>query len=144
MRIAEWARSVTETIRNTMPPDDELADVVADLQSAERLLAETRRMLMSELTGPLDGSEYRIVEGRAAKRSYNTSGLLAAFGGFDALPGLVAEDAVRLGWQWSKLQQAADRHDVTLSVAKHEIGDGDPEALVGEVWESKWRIEARR
>jgi hypothetical protein len=143
MEISSWAKSVTDTIKHDMPTDSELADVVADLQTAERTLAECRRMLLSELTGPISGRRYRIVETRQAKRSYNTSGLLAAFGGFGALPELVAQDAVRISWQWTNLQRAAQREDVTLSVAQHEIDDGD-EALVGETWNTRWAVEPKR
>lgn len=141
MEITAWAKSVTDTIRHEPPNDQETADVVADLEQAERLLAGMRRELLAELPGPVSGRRYRIVEDRQAKRSYNTSGLLSAFGGLDALPRLVADDVVRLNWQWTKLRREAERDDVTLSVAQHEIDDGDPDALVGEVWKSRYRVE---
>jgi len=144
MEISSWAKSVTDTIRSDMPAESEVADVIADLQTAERTLAECRRMLMSELTGPVAGRRYQIVESRQAIRFYNTSGLLAAFGGYDALPELVADDVVRVGWQWTKLRDAAYKADVTLSVAQHEIDDGDPDALVGEVWQSRYTVEPKR
>lgn len=142
MEISSWAKSVTDTIRHEPPQESEVADVIADLETAERTLAACRRSLLAELPGPVSGRRYRIVEDRQAKRSYNTSGLLAAFGGFDSLPRLVADDVVRLQWQWTKLRREAERDDVTLSVAQHEIADGDPDALVGEVWKSRYRTEA--
>ena len=141
MEISSWAKSVTDTIRNNAPADTEVADVIADLETAERTLAGMRRELLAELPGPVSGRRYRVVEDRSAKRSYNTSGLLAAFGGISELPRLVSEDVVRLQWQWTNLRREAERDDVTLSVAQHEIDDGDPEALVGEVWRSRYRTE---
>lgn len=122
--------------------ESEVADIIADLAAAERDLATFRRALLAELSGPVDGKAHRIVESRQAKRSYNTSGLLSAFGGYSALPTLVAQDVVRIEWQWTKLQRAAQQFDVTLIVAQHEIDDGD-EALVGEVWSSRYTVEAK-
>lgn len=143
MNASEWARSVADTIRNDPPGDDQIADVIADLQAAERTLAEMRRMLLSELSGPTAGTTHRIVESRSAKRSYNTSGLLALFGGYSELPRLVARDVVRIDWQWSKLRRELEQADLPLTVAQHEITDGDPDALVGEVWQSQYRVEAK-
>lgn len=143
MRAEEWARGLAETIRNEGVADDQLADTVGDLRAAERVLADVRRMLMSELTGPVVGERAEVTESRSAKRSYNTSGLLSAFGGFDALPRLVSQDVVRVSWQWSNLRRVAAAEDVTLSVASHEIEDGDTEALIGEVWESKYEVKPK-
>lgn len=142
MRAQEWAATLADTIRHDPPADDQLPDVVADLQAAERTLADVRRMLMSEVTGPTQGQHFRIVSNRSAKRSYNTDGLLAAFGGYSALPSLVAADAVRLQWRWSELRRKAEVEDVTLVVASHEIGDGD-DALIGENWTTELRVEAK-
>jgi len=140
MNCEQWALDVAETIKSDPPANP--ADVVGDLQRAERVLRDVRLMLLSEVSEPQAGDDWRIVQARSAKRSYNTSGLLAAFGGFAALPGLVAEDVVRVSWNWSKLRQAATREDIPLVVVGHEIGDGD-DALVGENWTSQWRVEAK-
>ena len=113
-------------------PEDDSVDTVGLLRAAEVKLAELRRRLVAEMDGTETGELYRAVETRSAKRSYNTNGLLAAFDG--GLRDLMASDAVRLQWRWSQLQQVAEAYDVTLSIAKHEIEDGDPDALVGEVW----------
>lgn len=142
MRAQEWAVSLSQTIRQEPPSDDQLPDVIADLQAAERTLAEVRRMLMSEVSGPTQGQHFRITEGRTAKRSYNTDGLLAQFGGVGELPWLLSEDVIRLEWQWSKLRRELERRDLPVTIVQHEIGDGDPEALVGEVWQSSYRVEA--
>ena len=81
-----------------------------------------------------------------------TGVILAAFAGcleaegFDvydpdeALRYLIEEDAVRLTFRWTELGTAARALDVTLAVAKHEIEDGDPKALVGEVWSSRTSV----
>jgi len=113
-------------------PEQDSVDTVGLLRAAEVRLAELRRRLVAEMDGTETGELYRAVETRSAKRSYNTNGLLAQFDG--DLQDLIAFDAVRLQWQWTGLQKAANEWDVTLAVAKHEISDGDPDALVGEVW----------
>ena len=115
-------------------PEQDSVDTVGLLRAAEVKLAELRRRLIAEMDGTETGELYWAVETRSAKRSYNTNGLIAAFGGPANLDLLLKHDAVRLHWQWTKLQAAADAFDVTLAVAKHEISDGDPDALVGEVW----------
>ena len=121
-------------------PEDDSVDTVGLLRAAEVKLSELRRRLVAEMDGTETGEHYRAVETRSAKRSYNTDGLLAAFveaAGFDAWTAftrLLNSGVINVEWRWKVLQAAADLYDVTLSVAKHEIEDGDPDALVGEVW----------
>ena len=146
MRARDWALSLADTIRHATPGDDELADVIADLKEAERVLADTRKMLQSEVTGPLEGRDYALVESRRATRSYNDSALLQSFWQGDlneTLHELMAADVVRLSWQWSKLERLADRRDVSLRIAKHEVSDGDEEH-VGENWTTSYDVRPRR
>lgn len=145
MNAYEWAKSLTETLLSEPPAADQIPDVVADLQTAERTLAECRRMLISEVSEPVAGSTHRIVESRSAKRSFNDSAILSAFWRGDVndtLHYLIGEDVVRLSWRWTPLRALAAKDDVMLSVAHHEIGDGD-EAMVGEVWTSDYRVEPK-
>ena len=146
MRARDWALSLAETIRHDTPGDDELADVIADLKEAERVLADTRKMLQSEVTGPMQGRDYALVESRRATRSYNDSALLQSFWQGDlneTLHELMAADVVRLSWQWSKLERLADQCDVSLRIAKHEVSDGDEEH-VGENWTTSYDVRPRR
>lgn len=140
MRAAQWANSLSDTIRKNPPSDAELPDVIADIQHAERVLRGLRQTLMSEVSGPLVGKEWRLVESRSARRSYNTSGILSTLGGYSVLPDLVSADAVRLQWQWTKLRNYFQREDKPLVITGHEIEDGD-DALVGEVWSSSFKPE---
>ena len=123
-------------------PEQDSVDTVGLLRAAEVKLAELRRRLVAEMDGTETGEMYRAVETRSAKRSYNTNGLLHAIAGklgvstYEAL-GLMAQvthPPFELKWRWTDLQTFAERYDVTVAVAKHEIEDGDPDALVGEVW----------
>lgn len=139
MNAEQFCRNLTDTILNDPPSLEETPDVVADLERAAKILNETRRMLMSEVTAPVEGREFKIKEARSAKRSYNTSGLLSAFGGYSALPELVAKDVVRISWQWSNLRREATARDIPLVIEAHEISDGD-DSLVGEVWASSWTV----
>ena len=127
-------------LKNHAVPGDEMVDTIGRLKALEGRLSRYRKDLESEVVAGDTGDEFVVTESRSAKRTYNTNGILAAFGRSDhalALRALMEVDAVRLTWRWSQLQTAAQRHDVTLAVAKHEIEDGDPDALVGEVWTSR-------
>jgi len=128
-------------LKNHAVPGDEMVDTIGRLKALEGRLARYRKDLESEVVAGDTGEEFVVTEARSAKRTYNTNGILSAFltdqEGFDSLRMLMQADAVRLTWRWSQLQTAAQRHDVTLAVAKHEIEDGDPDALVGEVWTSR-------
>ena len=137
-------------LKNHAVPGDEMVDTIGRLKALEGRLSRYRKDLESEVVAGDSGEEFVVTEARSAKRTYNTDGILAAFmrslddrveghpsSRTKSLRLLMQEDAVRLTWRWSQLQTAAQRHDVTLAVAKHEIEDGDPGALVGEVWTSR-------
>lgn len=130
-------------------PEDSAVDVVGEVQRLERRLTDFRRMLVSELPAGVEGDVYRVEERNSASRTYNTNGILAAFTGAieegpeQALSDLLMERAVELKWRWTQLQRAANKYDVTLTIAHHEIEDGDPEALVGEVWKTVTSVKAK-
>ena len=127
-------------------PEQDSVDVVGEVRAAEKRLAELRRRLVSEMDGTETGIHYQAYESRSAKRSYNTNGLLAAFADYghgDPLRLLLHGNAVELKWRWTQLQSVADVWDVTLPIAKHEIADGDPDALIGEVWSRRVDVKAK-
>jgi hypothetical protein len=128
-------------------PEEDSVDTVGLIRHVEKELAELRRRLVAEMDGTETGDHYQAYESRSAKRSYNTDGLLAAFGeGIADMYGLhklIDAGAVRLQWQWTGLNRLADDYDVDLVIAKHEIADGDPDALVGEVWTRRVDVKAK-
>ena len=125
-------------------PEEDAVDVAGEITYLAGELTGRgglKGRLLSELPSGAEGERYRVEERRNATRSYNTNGLLAVFANraagsssYDTLFSLYNSGVVRFQWQWMKLQEYANVHDITLSVAKHEIEDGDPEALIGEVW----------
>jgi len=135
-------------LKNHPVPGDEMVDTIGRVKALEGRLARFRKDLESEVVAGDTGDEFTVTEARSAKRTYNTNGILAAFASANngrwapevALNVLMQDDAVRLTWRWSQLQAAAQRHNVTMAVAKHEIEDGDPHALIGEVWSSRTSV----
>ncbi len=136
--IATEATRASTLARN----DQDLAELAGTLNSATKRLSEGKQAAQSELGDlPIVGSTWTYNPGgRKAQRSFNTDGLLIKFA--DALDApllntlmmLVDQDVLRITWQWSKLKAAAQTHDITLTVAQHEIANGDPDADVGETW----------
>jgi hypothetical protein len=141
-----WALAKEARTLEQLPvTDDALVDTVGTIRAIETRLAAVRKSLTAEITGPQDGSDYRAVTNRKAVRSYNTNGILIAFSDArtdDPLRLLMEADAVRLQWRWTQLKNACHRYDVPLDIAFHEIEDGDPDAMVGEIWTDDLRVEA--
>jgi hypothetical protein len=126
---------------DSYPSLEETADYLGRLDKIIRTLAAHRRTIMSEVSGPTAGREYRITEERYCDRSYNTRLLLDAFARNGVMwTDLVDEDALRLTWQWTALRNAAIRHDIGLRIAGHEIGEDEAD-FVGEVWRSRFKVE---
>jgi hypothetical protein len=148
----QYLRDAVDVVTSLPPSEEDAADFLGELRYLARKLDNPwgtglYQAMLSETPAGQQGSGYETVEARECDRTYNTNGLLAAFAdprvGGISLQKLVNAGAVKLEWQWKKLQAAADRYNVTLAVAKHEIEDGDPEALVGEVWKSVVKVQAR-
>ncbi len=146
--LIEGMRKTLRALKLCPVTEDELVDVAGEVKALVAALTEYRMGLEAEMPPKAVGEGYRATESRTAKRSYNTNGILAAFeGGFGirpdgALRTLIEADAVRLTWRWTELKAAAQKFDVTLAIAQHEIEDGDPDALIGEVWSTKVGTEA--
>lgn len=147
--LIEEMRKTLTALKLCPVTEDELVDVVGEVKALVAALTEYRTGLEAEMPSKAIGKSYRATKSRTAQRSYNTNGILAAFRdpyseepGRNPLHLLMAEDAVRLTWRWTELLAAAQRYDVTLVIAQHEIKDGDPDALIGEVWSSKVGTEA--
>lgn len=127
-----------------LPDLDGTADYVGRLDAVIRSLQGHRKMVMSEVSGPTTGREYRIATSNRAVRSYNTAAILHRFGEKDwQLGDLIRSGAVKLGWQWTALNVAVRTAGVDMTIAQRElVEDGDIEApMVGEVWKSDLRVE---
>lgn len=154
--LIEGMRKTLTALKLCPVSEDELVDVAGEVKALVAALTEYRKGLEAEMPAKATGKGYRATESRTAKRSYNTNGILAAFSRAKTprgasvpfwnhsgyLGGLLEADAVRLTWRWTELKAMAERYDVTLTVAHHEIEDGDPDALIGEVWSSRIGTEA--
>jgi len=129
------------------PLPDNAVDIAGRLGHVIGKLSAYKRALLSEVTEPTDGKEYRAAFSRSAKRSYNTAAILKSFddAGVD-LKALRAADVVRLQWRWTELKAEAYKAGVTLSIAPRELGDdGDlDEPMIGEVWEDSIRLEGKK
>ena len=118
---------------------DRLVDVIGVVHSNQAQIRDQKRLAMSELE-PAVGQRWSMEQGRQAKRTYNTPGILAAILAkwegdlLSLLLHLQAIDVLRFGWQWSKLDQFAYSLALPLTKAPTEISDDDPKYLVGEVW----------
>jgi hypothetical protein len=140
-RTAALRRAAGDLIRSPIP-DDDAVDVIGEVAAVVKDLQALMRSLKVELAPAATGTDYVATESRSAKRSYNTQGILMAtartldMSPFDALKALMDADAVRLTWRWTELQAAAVEYDIPMTIVRHEIEDGDPDASVGEVWTS--------
>lgn len=121
--------------------DGETIDVLGEMRQIESGIADLRKGTQVEFESHQQGDRWRIVVPSPNKRSYNTPRLVQKFaeamGGsaWNAFVWLYQNDVIRLSWQFTKLQRAAAKWNVTLTTAQQEIGDGD-EADIG-VWKGK-------
>ena len=124
-----------------LPAEGEEADYIGRLDKVIRTLQGHRRQIIDELPGPVTGREYRIVEERSAKRSYNTRRLFDVFAreGHN-IADLIDRDVVRVDWQWTKLRNLAIAEDIGLRIAGHELTDDEADH-VGEVWRTPYKVE---
>jgi hypothetical protein len=142
-------RAAGELIRSPIP-EDEAVDVVGEVAAVIRDLQALIRSLKSEMAPEATGEAYTATTSRSAKRSYNTQGILAAAAIVmgsddltDTLRTLMEADAVRLTWRWTELQAVAIEYDMPMTIVRHEIEDGDPKALVGEIWTEATNVGAK-
>lgn len=147
-------RSSLSTLRSDIkaaianaPDDPALVDVLGLVRHAEIQLADLRKTAASELPeGTIEGKAYVYQQSRVAKRSFNLSRLFVkiwdalengdipiTLNGIDVIAYLVKHKVIKLSWSWTNLKKLAEQLDLPLTVAQHEITEGD-EADVGEVW----------
>ncbi len=137
------------TLNGQPVPDPDLLDVIGDTEVVIRLLRDFVGMLKSELPDKAATPRYREAGGRSAARSYNTDRILAnvitVIDGADmvsVLRYLRDRDALRLTWRWTELKGVYESLDLPMTIVRHEIEDGDPDADVGEVWTTATKVEA--
>jgi hypothetical protein len=127
----------------SLPADEETADYLGRLDKIIRTLQGHRKVILDELTGPVSGKEYRVVQRNKGIRSYNTRALLRDFARAGVeVSGLIAARALSYEWHWSELHRTALKADIGLRIAGHELVDGDEADHVGEVWQSYYVVEA--
>lgn len=121
----------------------EVIDILGTVHSNRQQVWTHFKGAVVELEPGEAGDRFRYEAGRQADRSYNTPSLLAkiatALGDrplIDVLQFLVNSDVLRLTWRWTSLKRLAEELDLTLSIAKHEITDGDVDADIGERWKT--------
>ncbi len=148
VRTAALRRAAGDLIRSPIP-EDEAVDVVGEVAAIVRDLQAFTKSLKAEMAPEATGRAYVATTSRSAKRSYNTQGVLAATAKaldtdlFGALLVLIGKDAVRLTWRWTELQEAVIEFDIPMTIVRHEIEDGDPTAMVGEVWTESTSVGGR-
>ncbi|MEN8233751.1 MAG: hypothetical protein ABFR89_02370 [Actinomycetota bacterium] len=118
--------------------EDGVVDLLGEFRAVERGLASLRQTAASELESQTHGRRWKIVVPAPNKRSFNTPRLVAKFSRatgeslFDTIMLLLREKALSISWTWTNLERVADKYDVSLTIARHEITDGD-DADVGVV-----------
>jgi len=134
---------VKATVMNA-DSDGATVDVLGEIREVEKGLANLRLKTAVEISAGTKGDDWVMNQGRECTRSYNNDALFATFmkaygdGRDDAtlvatILDLVDAGALSFKWNWTKLNELAERLDVSLQIAKHEIADGDEEH-VGELW----------
>lgn len=139
-------------LRSTAIPYEYTPDAAGRIRKMETDLADIRRGLEAEASGPMEGTEYRIVTTRSATRTFNTGRILVDYANAEGSDLLLAlwklreEGALRITWLWSRLEKVFMQHDLELRKVGHELTpleDGDLDAPhVGEVWTEKTTREA--
>ena len=128
----------------SLPDIENTPDYIGRLDAVIRTLQGHRKMIMSEVSGPVAGEHYRIASGNRAERTYNTAAILYRFAEKDwQLADLIRSGAVKLGWQWTALMAAARSADVDVVITQKELTeDGDIDApMIGETWKTDLRVE---
>lgn len=117
----------------------ERIDLLGEINSINAELAELKRMHGAEVQDKDTGEKWAVKRGRTAVRSYNTPKLLARAANDLNVPLATAigylrdADVLRLTWQYTNLKKFVAENDMTISVAQHEVADGDDEDM-GEYW----------
>lgn len=140
-QVREAHRDAVKLTKEAIALADEatLVDLAGLIRGTEAQFARQRKLAVSELPAKIEGGEWRIETGRIAKRSYNTTGLLAKFADQLGLPmmatigHLLNTGVIKIEWQWTKLKEEMQMHEIPLLEVSRTINDGD-EADVGSVW----------
>ena len=143
--------AAASSLRTAAIPEDETADVIGRIRAVEKSLAETRRGLMAEIDGDLEGTEYIIRDGHKAERSFNSQAILKdVTDALDttsvayALRWLQDAGAVRLTWTWLRLQKAMGEAGAGLRIQQRPIDEETVDGPhVGVAWKRDIRIEGR-
>ena len=121
--------------------DEDVVDLLGTVKKIEQQLGKWRRGLEAETPSETTGTKTNIHIPRSAKRSYNTSGLMAVMANWLQLDGtaLIGELVARriinpIGWRWTETEAAFTTAGIPMRKVGHEVDDGDMEYDIGEVW----------
>jgi len=118
---------------------DDLIDVLAEVNSVERMLGQIRRGHQTELVDEDEGSEWAVKTSRSAQRTYNTPSLVVKasevlnVSPLRAIAELKERGILSINWKWTQLKDFLIEHDLEYVTVSHEIEDED-NADIGEVW----------
>jgi len=136
-QVRSFPRTTRELIMSC--DGDEYIDAIAEIRRVEKSIAGQRSRHAKEASNGDHGKMWRIVIGRKAIRSFNSMSLLTKFADaldkslLETIGYLMNNKVLTLEWGWSKLKKEANYLNVDLTIAHHEITDGDS-ADVGEIW----------
>lgn len=128
--ILEIAPRMKETLLRTKD-EGEAIDLLGDVRDVEKHLASLRHTAQAEFQSGQSGGRWMMTIPEPREKSYNTPRLINKFAKawgatiFDTLIQLIKDDVVRLEWGYKKLLAHAERYDITLAMAQHEIVEGD-------------------
>lgn len=120
--------------------DEDLVDLLGAGMNLERALGGLRRSAAVELEGGVVGEQFKFKQGKESVKTYNSHGLLLAFataldmGVLETILYLLSENALVLDWKFQPIERLAGQWDVTLTIAAHDIEDGDERHLIGKRW----------
>jgi hypothetical protein len=149
--LLQRLEDATVALKRQPVPEDATADVVGRIRAVERSLAETRRGLMAEIDGDLEGTEYIVRDGRKATRTFNSQAILKdVTDALDttsvayALRWLTDAGAVKLSWTWTRLEKAMADTGASLRIQQRPIDEETVDGPhVGVSWKRDIRIEGR-
>lgn len=135
--LIELPAKVKAHIQRTADPDDRV-DLLGQVNSCATALGRVKRWGQAEVNDGEGGGRWVAKVGNVGERSYSMR-LLTTLGEGDTdtrdtIRKLVEAEVVTVKWNWSKLEQYAARHGVTLTIAGKEITPDDAEHDVGLVW----------
>jgi hypothetical protein len=115
--------------------DEQLVDITGTIKGVEKALSGVRAGVAAELVSGTEGQRYRMTQGNRSQFSYNTPLLLKTISealGLTltmTLGYLLNRNIITIEWRFKALTSFLDEKDISISVARHDVTDGDPEHM---------------